>query len=941
DESVQDEPAQEAWSQEEAEPETAALVGSTVLGRLCLSQAELPSDPQQDRDAFVRLGQEKRRSSAVVMAQAALAERMPEEQLREAYRALSWTWKDHGDPADSLLRQGLFNRSVEIADDGNGDQAEYSCFLLTLLRCASDRRSQEVLYRLLLPDFFNRMEMRRELHRIEDARRQRGRGPRRNVCNLSVLLSRPIDPEDVGRLAVHMLSIDERSFEELVDRGVFTADPGRVEAFLAWGSGVDGTQSFETAGDLMDHLRTLYRGDKRRFTEMLRRGASSSSAVEAAAQTLEYISSRFLRLMLPEEQERFQQLEKCCRDLKNLRRGGFPGFRAYEEGLLDGFQTVDELLTGIRRTPTQEAVEMLLDTGILVAVHSEIIQSLDTLYQDASYLPELLCDVDHEELSPGEDDVIFLVRNGQRGNTNRQSADQITVHLEVMAGLNDESLVHDHDLPERRLAAGQEHPASLSVHFNHNDLEGDSFTLAASVEYSYTCGFDGEAKKRQRRGEPQFFTFQILRQEAAVKDPEAVNYYAVPAHGEALTSSDDDVKMFFGREKEKEEIWNYIVDEDQGLKPGRAIILYGQKKCGKTSLVNQIVKRIQETPATDSQAIIIFFSDISANCGGLEHFRLNFYMNILDQFRYALSDKHPDVEELLYDSGLEFPDLLADGCAPAAPALFQRFFREFARLDGGRHRVVLVMDEFTRLCTDIVGALDADPGYKDIPNFIKMLSGMGFIQIVIGHANMVRALSELGIINHTAEFAKRVELTALDEEGARKLVQEPMERSFGRPGRPADIYQSYSGQRAVERLLELSGRSPRLLMKLCNEMFLYYLRSDRSRIMERDVDKMLEEFLKNLDVNEFDMLLSEDGDDIGALNGLATFKYLKYAAQVSYHTNNRDCDVDLQCPELSEEENQEVREVLLERRVISVRNARIHINAGLFVEFIHDRYGSN
>jgi hypothetical protein len=251
------------------------------------------------------------------------------------------------------------------------------------------------------------------------------------------------------------------------------------------------------------------------------------------------------------------------------------------------------------------------------------------------------------------------------------------------------------------------------------------------------------------------------------------------------------------------------------------------------------------------------------------------------------------------------------------------------------------MDEFTLFCTAITNQLKEHPEYQILPDFIKLFSEMGFIQIIVGHAAMMRALSQLGVINHTAEFAKKMEISALKEEDARKLVKEPMEKCFGR-----DVYQTPLGLRAVDRLLELSGCSPSILMKLCDRMFdLFVDQEEKSQLIDADVNKMLEAYLQDqdgLNADTFDMLLTEDGEETAPDEEKPSYIYLKHIVSQSLHENNHDCDFNTVCPELEQMargKSIETREILLDRRVLSMGNGRIRLNMWLFAEYIRYKYG--
>ena len=389
----------------------------------------------------------------------------------------------------------------------------------------------------------------------------------------------------------------------------------------------------------------------------------------------------------------------------------------------------------------------------------------------------------------------------------------------------------------------------------------------------------------------------------------------------------------------------------QQFKPGRAVIVYGQKKSGKTSLVYQIKNYIKACPVLKERAIIINFNNILDEVGGidlLQAFKRSFYANILSRFEDEIYKNHKDIVELLECNNLEIPDLYSETNEETWVALFDRFFRKFFGIDNSKHVIILFMDEFTLLCTAIMDEIknnSNDRMLATIPNFIKTFSASyGFIQILIGHDAMIRVFDYLGVRNHTSEFAKSIEIASLDYESSKKLIIEPMERVFG-----FNPYTTALGQKAVERLLDLSGRHPTYLMRLCNKMFDYYLSDtcQNDQLVERDVDNMLNKFIDELLLQDFDILLVEDGDKIEAPEERKTYEYLKVAAVQALKSYDRRAADRLQIDRAltedyfwSNEQIEKITNLLEARRVISIQaGGRVKINAGLFIEYIDRKLG--
>lgn len=854
-----------------------------------------------------------------------LLERLPDELKDEALKELD------SRSVETLLWKLLTRQIRSLGLQNDCLWGEYSYYITTLLRdIHSLERQKEEIYKLFLQDFYSRIEVMEVLRQIPSNPRER----RKIRYNLQALFKRNVLADNIGQLAAHMISLDETSIQHLIiTEDIFEQNPVLAKQLLDWGKTVDNTQNFDSAAVLIDHLRSLYKNDKSRYTRELVNAANGLEVLKNAERILKNISGRFMLLFTSDDAQRFTALHELCQNVISNR---YAGYHRYQSALASAWTKCSDLLHASAKQLTQETTDMLLRTGLIEAVLREIGTELNSLYANPDFAPDVRCASNDSEVVPSQTNLILLVENGTPGRTNLQSAYNIKLHLEVLGGLSADSIPSLITLPEKVLPGGADTVVLDNIPIDLSTLDGDMFSISVSAEYECCSGFDNGDIRETRTADCGILEFQLLSGQNIVKNPNAENYYLHPAEGNPLKeTSKDDCSMFFGRKEELKNIWDSIVDENQVLREGRAIMLYGQKKCGKTSLINQIIGRMRIDSSVSRQAIIISIKDILECIGGvtcLDDFSLNFYQYILDEFEDAVNKNHEDLADLLMDNDLEIPLLLEN--PSMAPALFQRFFRKFAALDRGRHRVVLVMDEFTRLCTTILSRKDVHPEYQGIPNFIKLFSSMGFVQIIIGHPNMMRALSQLGIINHTAEFAKRIELSALKEDDARQLICEPMVRSFG-----YDVYQTVLGKRAIEKLLALSGCHPSVLMKLCDQMFKHFVTTSHSQILIHDVEKMLHTYLPQLEASTtFDIMVAEDGDATAFFDSLPTYRYLKTVATESLRSNNRDCDINFICQELGEEGSKEIREILISRRVLEAGNGRIRIPIELFLEYIRYMY---
>ena len=132
-------------------------------------------------------------------------------------------------------------------------------------------------------------------------------------------------------------------------------------------------------------------------------------------------------------------------------------------------------------------------------------------------------------------------------------------------------------------------------------------------------------------------------------------------------------------------------------------------------------------------------------------------------------------------------------------------------------------------------------------------------------------------------------------------------------------------------------------------MFAYFVsdRCPRSRILVSDVEEMVRQFIRELLLTDFDILLVEDGDSVEDPESRKTYQYPKSAAFATVKSfDQRTSDMKEINRKLTEEQGYSTEEIertknLLEaRRVISITSGgRVKINTGLFVEFMLQKNG--
>ncbi len=919
----------------------AFLIGGINPAALELRDVELddtgmPSGTEEAQKAYVQLMRKKTDEGR--LAAAMIAIRFPGFNLGGAgHKVIDRDSRISRQLADTLRR---ICRKQEVAQVlVTGEHAYYLSVLERYPAAGYSGPAQfctpDCLYRLFMTDFGEQQELRSHVSGQHAA----------GWKHVEKLLARECLKD--ADIAAHLMLIKEESVERVC--GILEKNPSAVvrirqvasQAGVAAGS----RELYATVAQMREKYRDLRMRFHRKFAEIAEGGAVSGRLRNETARMRE----GFMKLTTHDDESRFMRLFRCCSDV-----GGYtnkPGFEEQEQVLKKSYREAYDLSQEILSHPTREAAELLMPGGtfkgsLMERLCDEISGLLNQLYQGADAQPDISCVPNEAVLREGQETIALIISNGSRSQ-NRQPADDVVMHFE---SFDTEALSIQETCSVGRVAAGGRVSIEVPVKLGAKSDNG-IVSLGWSAEYDYAEAFrDGSVVTTRHTQNGGVIDLQYMDEDDGFeKDRDAKNPYSEPAQGKPL----EDASMFYGHKEEGRAIRDSIIRETGGklsMVPGSAVIVHGQKKSGKTSLVNQVKNFINDDPALSKQAIMINFANILTETGGKENlsgFQHAFYADIMIRFEDEVHKHHKDVFQLLDEAHIEIPDLLDPEYNEIWPAKFDQFFSDFARIDGGRHTLVIFMDEFTLFCSAIFEAVREDPTNKamtTLPGFIKTFSQRGFVQVIIGHESMMRAFDSLGVLNHTAEFATAVEVGPLDHDSAASLVTEPMERAFG-----YNPYGTELGRQAVERLLDLSGCSPTYLMRLCNRMFIYYV-SDKCparQILTGDVETMLRSFVATLLIKDFDMLLTEDGDESVEPEKRKTYQYLQCVALLSFDSyDRRTADSNEATRKMTERYGynaavvERVRNVLEARRVISItEGGRVKISAGLFSEFIRQKNG--
>lgn len=334
----------------------------------------------------------------------------------------------------------------------------------------------------------------------------------------------------------------------------------------------------------------------------------------------------------------------------------------------------------------------------------------------------------------------------------------------------------------------------------------------------------------------------------AIPDNQYENPYAGPAAGAPLPGGD---AMFKGRQTERKEIWNYLVKENRITK-GHLVILYGQMRCGKSSLAAAIAHDMKQSDEIKEHTV---FVQLSAQNLSYKEIKKSVCGDILGEIKRTLRRAKKATKEEL--------GKLSDVAENGSWDQFKECVKEFYATCP-EHSILVFIDEFTKVMVQALAECEMksdqekEAFVRDYLGFISELASQGITVVYVGHANMRKGLRDLKLTNDVEEKSKWMPLFAFIKDDADELIEcIKWKRSGIRRENPYE-------ERAQAYLRFLSGGSPYVLMNLCDRMFrAYQEKGFEGEITFAMVEKMASEvcdYIRNGFFKPFGAFLEEIGD---------------------------------------------------------------------------------
>lgn len=574
-----------------------------------------------------------------------------------------------------------------------------------------------------------------------------------------------------------------------------------------------------------------YRNGKENFiTGISELEKGFSFTVEGLALTQKKLKTGevFSKYMLESDRHRYELLTAVMEDII--------GFNSISDirriNVLEiAIRELNQLADDIGRMPTACSY-MLIPAMRKVREEAEV--KLNELYRDRSKYPRIRCYVaDGDRLYETEPGTVYL-RIYVSNEEGCQNARNVKLQLfdVLVDGGKGCQVIQD----ERSINLNSGGGAVFMVKLTN--IEGVHLSFGIGLKYSFNTSVNNQIEVNYT----DVRLLNILKEEfTAISNP--YKYYA---GGSAVREE----SMFFGRK----ELIGDILEQLEPYGAGRAvygktIVLYGQKRTGKSSVKFHLTAKLKHFPDT----IIIDAGEISSFLD--ENFEIDFLKTILNKLRRELK-RLPELSGDMEDKGLEIP-LLASKEKEEVWSDFLEFYDTFSDYLRGRplgkeYNVFLIADEFSKLFIWLnQGRIRA--GFME---FWKSFIGTSAISaIVVGQDYMPKFIKEYG--NAFASM-NIYEVTYLSEEAVREMMANaPLVKA----GAVRAEYNHPAGESAVRRFMELTAGNAFIGMNFLDKLMDCLNETKRVQVTELEINGAMDRLLSRADIEVlFNAFHGDDSD---------------------------------------------------------------------------------
>lgn len=376
--------------------------------------------------------------------------------------------------------------------------------------------------------------------------------------------------------------------------------------------------------------------------------------------------------------------------------------------------------------------------------------------------------------------------------------------------------------------------------------------------------------------------------------------------------------MFYGRDGFISDVAKSILNS-----PSKQIIIYGQKRCGKSSVMLHLKEKLMET----NKMFCIFFSmgDIINNLS-----EASFYHKILSSIKTELEFIEFDggtIPEFDIPSYADFKKEDEDNPLNTFTKYMIKFKLSCKKTEGWEDKNLVVMiDEFTYLYTEIKKG-NISPSIMKQWKAVTQNERAQFSVVLVGQ-DVVPSFKKEEYASNAFGVIQDIRLTYLEEQPARELIEKPILDS--------NSESRYIGN-AVTRILEYTSRNPYYIQIFCARLVDFMNKNKSIKVTEADVNEVAHSFVvgdQALEIDKFDNLIrageSEDLQEVPEAEIVAVLRQVAMGTKNITYCKRADISTDY-----GEEEENRVLQHLEDREVLEKKgDDNYKIQVKLFQEWL-------
>lgn len=493
------------------------------------------------------------------------------------------------------------------------------------------------------------------------------------------------------------------------------------------------------------------------------------------------------------------------------------GYRNKESNFNNSNGQIQQLIDEINTGPTKLSYEAILP--LMLRFKSLLLSSFDDVIKMSE--PKISIMLLSSETVVDDNNIVSL----QISISNHKDSSpikEVSVFIETKDGV---TFIPENNTSYNAIDGGEDCIFKLNVRVNNDVIKNKAAALNAVCNYK--SGDENKTSSSQL----------LLKLYSPDEFSQIPNPYAPIADGGPVPVGSN---MFYGRDEFISNIADSIINS-----PSKQVIIYGQKRCGKSSVLLHLKNKLLNTGKT----FCVFFSlgDIIQNLT-----ESAFYYKILSSIQQELENLQFDgvknLPQINFPSASEF--FKEDEANPLNT--FSKFmirFKQICKNTAGwqNKNLVVMIDEFTYLYTEIKKGHISQSIMKQW-KAVTQNERAQFSVILVGQ-DVVPSFKNEDYARNAFGVIQDIRLTYLQDEPARDLIEKPILDENGQS--------RYIGN-AVSKIIEYTSRNPYYIQIFCSKLVDYMNKNKSINVTEADVNEVAKSFISGdqaLEEDKFDNLI--------------------------------------------------------------------------------------